>query len=216
MISHVHRCIFIHVPKVGGTSIEEYLRMHAAALGPWPEPGLDRMMRRKSLAEMLNRHPDYFAFAFVRHPFDRLVSAWLHGLRENAPSYFERPTRDLTLGEYVRIAVDRRVAEQSEFDRYHLLPQVSFIPDASRRTLFGVALDPRVTCGFVGRYERLEDDFRMVCQRLGIPAVGLPWLRQAPREAGRRWPHWSERFDAETRRLATQLYQADFEAFGYE
>lgn len=215
MISHRHACLFIHVPKCGGTSIEEYLRTHAAAIGHRAEPGLDRTMRRAGLAETLNRHPGYFVFAFVRHPLDRLVSTWRHGLRGAGP-YYERPVRDLTLAEYVRIAVEGRTAEQSEFDRYHLLPQVAFVPDAGRRTLFGVALDPRVTCGLVGRFERLDDDFRTICGRLGIPTLGLPRLQLAPDEAERPRPHWSERFDPDTRRLAEDLYRDDFAAFGYD
>jgi len=214
MISHVHKCIFIHVPKCGGTSIEAYLREHAAAIGHLPEPGLDVTLRREGLAEVLNRHQDYCAFAFVRHPFDRLVSTWLHGVRGVGP-YHERPIRDLSLAEYVRIAAEGRVAEQSAFDRYHLLPQVAFIPAASRRTLFGVPLLPAVACAFVGRFERLDDDFRTVCHQLGITAHELPRLQTAPLEPSDRQPHWSERYDAATIRLVEDLYRDDMEAFGY-
>lgn len=214
MISHAHKCIFIHVPKCGGTSIEAYLREHAAALGHLPEPGLDLTLRREGLAEVLNRHPDYFVFSFVRHPFDRLVSTWLHGLRGTGP-YHARPVRDLSLAEYVRIAVEGRVAEQSAFDRYHLLPQVTFIPDSSRRTLFGVPLLPAVTCTFLGRFERLDDDFRGICRQLGLPEHGLPRLQAAPPESGSRQPHWSDRYDTATLRLVQELYRDDLEAFGY-
>lgn len=215
MISHVHRCIFIHVPKCGGTSIEAHLREHAAALGGTPEPGKGWAFRRERLAEALNQHRDYFAFAFVRHPFDRLLSTWLHGLRGVGP-YFERPVRDLSLAEYVRIAAEGRVAEQSAFDRYHLLPQVAFLPSPSRRELFGVPLDDQVSCGSVGRFERLEADFREVCRRLGIPERPLPRLNAAPAEAGSPSLHWSERFDAATVEFVKKLYRDDLAAFGYD
>ena len=215
MISHHHKCIFVHVPKCGGTSIEAYLREHAAALGHRPEPGLDVTLRREGLVQVLNQHPDYRVFAFVRHPFDRLVSTWKHGLRGGGP-YHDRPVRDLSLAEYVRIAVERRFEEQSAFDRYHLLPQVAFIPGASRRMLFGVPLLPAVQCGFVGRFERLDDDFRNACRWLGIAEHGLPRLQAAPRESGGREPHWTERYDAATIRLVQELYGDDMEAFGYD
>ena len=215
MISHVHKCIFIHVPKCGGTSIEFYLREHAAALGHLPEPGLDLTLRRKGLAQVLNRHPDYFVFTFVRHPFDRLVSTWRHSLRGVGP-YHDRPVRDLTFAEYVRIVAEGRVAEQSQFDRYHLLPQVGFIPGPSRRTLFSVPLLPEVACGFIGRFERLDDDFREVCHRLGIAKHALPRLQSAPEEAGARQPHWSARYDAAMIRLVEELYREEMDTFGYE
>jgi len=215
MISHVHKCIFIHVPKCGGTSIECYLREHASALGHLPEPGLDLTLRREGLAQVLNRHPDYFVFTFVRHPLDRLVSTWRHSLRGGRP-YYDRPVRDLTFAEYVRIVAEGRVAEQSAFDRYHLLPQVTFIPGASRRTLFGISLLPEVACGFVGRFERLDDDFREVCRRLGIVEHILPRRNAAPQETGDRQRHWSERYDAATIRLVEEHYRDDMEAFGYD
>lgn len=217
MISHVHRCIFIHVPKCGGTSIEAYLAEHASVVGNEPVPGKDWgwLFRRERLAKALNCHPKHFTFAFVRHPFDRLVSTWLHGLRGVGP-YYDRPVRDLTLAEYVRIAAEGRIAEQSAFDRYHLLPQVAFLPSPSRRELFGVPLEPEVTGGFVGRFERLEADFRGVCRRLGIAERPLHRLNAAPAESGGRSLHWSERFDAATTQLVQQLYREDLDTFGYD
>ena len=215
IISHNHNVLFIHVPKCGGTSMEFYLREHASALGHLPEPGLDLTLRREGLAQVLNRHPDYFVFTFVRHPFDRLVSTWRHSLRGDGP-YHDRPVRDLTFAEYVRIAAEGRVAEQSQFDRYHLLPQVAFIPGPSRRTLFGVPLLPEVTCGFIGRFERLDNDFREVCHRLGIAEHPLPQRNAAPQEPGDRQPHWSEHYDAAMIRLMEDLYREDIEAFSHE
>jgi len=214
MISHVHRCIFIHVPKCGGTSIEAYLRAHASALGHLPEPGLDVTMRREGLTQVLNRYPDYFLFSFVRHPFDRLVSTWMHGLRGVGP-YHDRPVRDLTLAEYVRIAAEGRIAEQSDFDRYHLLPQAAFIPGPSRSTLFGVPLVHAMACGFNGRFERLDEDFREVCRRIGIPERPLLRLQESLRVPGVHQPHWSARYDAAMIRLVQELYRDDMETFGY-
>lgn len=214
MISHVHKCIFLHVPKCGGTSIESYLREHASALGHLPEPGLDLTLRREGLAQVLNRYPDYFVFTFVRHPFDRLVSTWRHSLRGIGP-YYDRPVHELSFAEYVRVAAEGRVAEQSAFDRYHLLPQVAFIPGPPLSALFGVPLLPEIACGFTGRFERLDDDFREVCRRLGIAEHALPRLQSAPQEPGDRQPHWSERYDAATIRLVEDLYREDMNAFGY-
>lgn len=214
MISHAHKCIFIHVPKCAGTSMEAYLREYAGALGYLPEPGLDRILRREGLAEMLNRHPDYFVFAFVRHPFARLASAWRHGRRGVGP-YYDRPVRDLSLAEYVQIAAEGRHAEQSAFDRYHLMPQVTFIPDTSRRTLFGVPLKPEVSCHFIGRFEHLEDDFRRVCLHLGIPLRPFPRLLEAPQDSGGGNDLLDYPQDTETARLVETLYREDMAAFGY-
>jgi hypothetical protein len=215
MISHRHKCIFIHVPKCGGTSIEAHLREHAAGLGHLPEPGLDLKLRREGLAEILNRHPDYFAFTIVRNPFDRFVSTWKHSLRGSGP-YHTRPVRDLTLADYARIALEGRVEEQSLFDRYHLLPQVAFIPSESHRTLFGVPLLPAVTCDFIGRFERLDADFREICRKLKMTEHVLPRLQSAPQTTHTQQSHWIEYYDADTIRFVQELYRGDMEAFSYD
>lgn len=215
MISHAHRCIFIHVPKCGGTSIEAHLREHADATGAEPEPGIGRPMRRERLAEALNRHPNYFVFAFVRHPYDRIVSTWLHGLRGEGP-YHERPVHALALAEYVRLAAEGRMTELSAFDRYHLRPQVEFIPSPSRRTLFGVPLAAEVRCAFIGRFERLDEDFREVCRRIGTAERPLPRLNAAPPAGDDGTDPRRDHLDDPTQALVRELYREDFAAFGFD
>lgn len=194
--------------------MEAFLGEHAAGTGA-PGPGVRSPIRREFLAETLNRHPDYFVFAFVRNPFDRVVSTWRHGLRGTG-SYWARPVRELSLAEYVRIAAERRVEEQSPFDRYHLLPQVEFIPGPSRRTLFGVPLAPEVTCAFIGRFERLEADFREACRRAGIVEGPLAQLNAGHSAPAGRHDGWREHLDPATKAVVRELYREDFASFGYD
>ena len=49
MISHQHKCIFIHIPKCAGTSIEFFFKHNAAALGHKKEEGLEFKMRGEYL-----------------------------------------------------------------------------------------------------------------------------------------------------------------------
>ncbi|MFO7031943.1 hypothetical protein B9T07_18710 [Limnospira fusiformis CCALA 023] len=82
MISHEKKCIFIHIPKCAGTSMMEFLRKNAGALGYVKQPGLPYTMRTEGLAKVINLYPDYFVFTFIRNPFDRFVSLWKHSERE--------------------------------------------------------------------------------------------------------------------------------------
>ena len=62
---------------------------------------------------------------------------------------------------------------------------------------------------FVGRFERLESDFRRICETLGIDAT-LPSLNVSQRRPYR------EYFDDESRRIVATRYRDDIETFGYE
>jgi hypothetical protein len=68
----------------------------------------------------------------------------------------------------------------------------------------------RVAVDFVGRYERLAEDFRLVGQKIGLPAIELPRL-QAAREPVK----YAAFYTAESRRIAAERYGNDVELFGY-
>ena len=67
MISHKHKFIFVHIPKTGGTSIESLFIRNAHIKDV---PGKHHMVRNLD-GELLKK---YFAFTFVRNPWDRMVS----------------------------------------------------------------------------------------------------------------------------------------------
>ena len=99
MISHKHKCIFLHIPKAAGTSIERFLR------GTDPEIP-EKTPRQRGFSRFLNDHPDYYVFSFVRNPYDRFVSAWkwgeLHVQKYNDIPYFNKK-RSVPFDEYVRL-----------------------------------------------------------------------------------------------------------------
>jgi hypothetical protein len=101
MISHKYKCIYIHIPKCGGTSVESafmkdiklkhrrdtqcYERLH---INPDFEDAPEFM---KTSHLLLSEYPkflvsQYFTFTIIRHPIDRAVSfyRWLaHEKYEN-------------------------------------------------------------------------------------------------------------------------------------
>ena len=74
MINHEHKFIFIHVPRTGGSSIEDQFNYREGreknkhwTLYDW-QNHLDK--------EVFN---EYFKFTFVRNPWDRMVSLLKYG-----------------------------------------------------------------------------------------------------------------------------------------
>jgi len=135
----------------------------------------------------------YFSFAFVRNPWDRMVSTFSRMDGHMAWRAFEAgyDLRGATFDEFVEVA---RV-----FRHVHLQPQAQILCDENG------------ACGvdFLGRFDRLDQDFAVVAERLGV-TVRLERHNSSSHEDYRK--HYNDR----SRRLVAELYREDIEAFGYE
>ena len=216
MISHVHGCAFVHVPKTGGTSIELALTGYDWITGS-PEEYAIYLRERSRYSDrfggtLCDRDPDYFGnrlaekhasqaelraalgeerwrayftFTFVRNPWERLLSIHAHGRRDAPQRMPERFSEWL--------------AEPEPVD--HMGQPVLRHP-----------VDRWEELDFVGRFERIESDFRVVARQLGLTgeAVGLPHERHG--SDGR---HCLERYDRPARRRVAEFFAEEIERFGY-
>lgn len=183
---------FAHVPKTGGKSIQCALPGPCFKLwGVTSDDGGHGVYHDVDLAHLNARHardlmqlngcPSPFVFGFVRNPWDRAVSAWRYHRAEN-PNTAAFP-------QWLR-----------EGKTVHQLPQHVFLCDADG----GLLVD------FVGRYDRLQEDFDAVCDRLKVPRRRLPHIGQD--SDGK---HYSHYFDRQLKALVQERYRVDIEMFGY-
>lgn len=205
MISRQRGCIFVHIPKTGGTSIENVL---------WPGPrtpadlwsttngGGRNAYQTGGLQHLLARHirqevgdaafAACFKFTIVRNPFDRLVSQFAYTIRA-------RPDLRALLGLESDAPFSLYLGRIGERPHVQWERQCSFLDDADGRCLID----------FVGRFERLDADFAEILRRLGLPAASLPHAN-----AGRRGPY-RDYYSAADRRRVERLYGDDLARFGY-
>jgi len=201
--------LFIHVDKAAGSSIQH-------ALQPFAPRRLDSRLRRRliwlgstnrffnlyralefpehitALAVKKCLPPDLysrlFKFAFVRNPWDRLVSRYSYLLRSA-----DHPRHKF-------------VKDMGGFDEY--------LEWEIRR---GKMSQHHYVCGtrgewlvdFIGYYERLQEDFLKVCVRLKVEAR----LRQANSSSHRDYKTY---YTSATREQVARHFQRDIELFGYE
>lgn len=62
---------------------------------------------------------------------------------------------------------------------------------------------------FVGRYERLQQDFDLVCDRIGIPRAVLPRVEVREHE------HYSRYYDGASRAIVAHVHAEDIRRYGY-
>ena len=210
MISHQYRCIFVEVPKTGSTSVRRIL-------GPAIKPHLSlveirRMMesywvirggRKDRIMEWLyltlpagwrkergrRQFQSYFKFGFVRNPWDRVVSLYE---RNEAVQMREQ----MSFEEFVRwIQYSSSTCVHSSPHRY----QLDWFVDA----------DGKMLADFVGRFERLQEDWAVVARKLGVSET-LSQTRANPRLR-----HYTDYYTTETQRIIEEKFKVDIETFNY-
>jgi len=235
MISHKYRCIYLFNPKTASSSIRSYFWTFLKGYS------FDTVLRGSKYAgigfqtRLLNMFPTYFTFTFVRNPFDRFVSTWLHRFDRNRNQF--NPTMDNhSLREYVELTKDVLIHRSSlsfssdremgpyrvpfhklGFERAHLRHQKDFLLDYNPEYYFGVKRCNSAPSSFIGRYENLERDFSCLLDILDAPNHKLGEHNISLSRKGRsKFRHYSYYYDTPTKRLVEEIYADDLELLGYD
>lgn len=181
---YVDSFAFVHINKTGGSSIEKALRLpfrHRTALELREDLGAARWRGR-------------FRFAFVRNPWDKVASHYFYRLTTNQTGLGANP---IEFNQWVKRAYGER--DPSYYDKPKMfMPQVDWISDEEGRCMID----------FVGRFERLREDFRLVCERIGANAV-LPHEKRSSNRDYRRV------YQSLTADIVARWFARDIGAFGY-
>lgn len=160
---------FIHIPKCAGSSVVRAL-------------GLKGCMHKRASASTGG-----FTFAFVRNPFDRLVSSYnyLTGGFGNLGDQEYGNTLSKSFNGFVRNGID--------LDWLHFKPMTHWVD---------------TDIEYVGKFENLDSDFSDIAKIIGSDAT-LGHINKAPHK------HFAEYYDDETREIVREAYALDIETFGY-
>jgi len=211
MISHKHKCIFLHIPKAAGTSIERFLKKL--------DPDIpSKVLRKRGFSRFLNDYLNYYVFSFVRDPYDRFVSAWKWGelkFSKEGSLPFYRKSRSVSFEEYVLLTTDpdyrsNHIELWSEYDDYHTLPQFEFFPNLNGGHYFTDKINPDFTCDFVGRFENINEDFNKVCASIGVKELKLPHAYNS--KTFKQPFAWTDSLKYKV----YSYYKKDFKLFNYE
>jgi Sulfotransferase family len=204
MICKEYNCIFIHIPKVAGQSVEQFF-LHLAGL-TWKtrasfllRRNLDPALGPRRLAHLTASEyvscghltqvafNSFYKFSFVRNPWDRIVSEYA----------YRRHYRKFDFKTFLF----KRLPSPGSSDSYrHILPQHCFLYDENEQLLVD----------FIGRFENLQSDFEVICGDLGINSARLPHRNKAISRK-----HYSKYYDSESKEYVAELYKKDIKLFSY-
>lgn len=195
MISHEHRWIFVHIQKTGGNSIRRALGVEQN------DPHKHRFASELRAIYGKDVWDSYFKFAFVRNPWDRLVSWWC--AIERSRARLAQGVKSNKFRAYI-------IANARSFEEF-LLCDREIEDGGERKCIYRNQIDCLTEdMDFIGRFECMAADFQRVAQHIGRPSCVLPHLGRS--ERGPYWDYYTEA----TADLVGARYTRDIAAFGYQ
>ena len=205
LLSSSHHFVFVHVPRTAGSSIVRVLApnclpqsnaLHNKLIYRLRVPALWRhchFRHHERIQAIHARLPatmrnSLFSFAFVRNPYDWLVS--LYEYQRQVPTHRKHARiASMDFAAYVQHEISRNKRHQ-----WHLLC------DDQQRPLVHA----------LGRYENLQQDFNRMCRHIGLSASNLPQINPS------RHRPYQDYYDAQLRGIVARHWQTDLQLFGYD
>jgi len=204
------KILFIHIPKTGGTSIIKTLGLkvfHCHNLN-----GLfyddfhmtpHQMLEQSNFTDCLttDQFHSFFKFAFVRNPWDKLVSdytrLWKNITFEMFLHYAEQAVNRHENGEQFATK-DLGAPLQSKVIESHFCPQYKF-----------VTYNDEIIVDFIGRFENFSHDTNKVFKIIGEKT-------RVKHENSTSHSPYRECYNEKTKQKVADMYRKDIEMFNYE
>lgn len=203
IISHTKKFGFIHVPKAGGTSVRSVLSPYAT-VGVWQHkvgslaPNPDRRMSKHAKAGVVRSvigadvWSSLFTFAFVRNPWDRLVSNYFYA-KEHPKSAKYIFVANRTFTEFVEWHAQNRTPPEA----LRIDPQFAYL-----------SVSNKIIMSKVYKLEKVDEAFAAVCKRLGIKNT-LPHINRSKHRDYRSY------YTSDTKNMVKKIFEKDIDYFRY-
>jgi len=196
--NYKYKTIFIHIPKTAGTSFGRTLFEERDPSVSHTDAFYYQIFEPKLFKE-------YFKFAIVRNPWDRLYSNYNYFKKNDSFQKTNTIAGKNFVSEYESFTDFLNALENPElvekmFSIYHFRPQYEFICDYQLNLLID----------YLGYFETLNEDFEKIVTRLNRPELKLPYLNPS-----KKTNNYRDAYTEKGKEIVKKLYPQDIQLFGY-
>ena len=197
-VSDSRKLVFVHIQKTGGITVDRLLNERI--------PDLRGIVARHGFARLgmdeLDDWDEYFKFAFVRNPWDRLVS-WYSMVttkpRDGNELWRYVQDNSSTFEEFIHNCTDEVEIKEGVYYSF-AYNQLDYVTDEHGNLLVD----------FIGRLENFDEDVQEVFRRIGFELETVPHKNRSGHQ------HYSTFYTPETEMIVRERFERDIEYFGYE
>lgn len=197
-ISHRYRFVYFEVPKTGTRSLLNLLTEHVA---------ITQMEKRLGFLE----YPDYRRFAFVRNPWDRILSCYLDKIKKDE-KFEDKHFKDGVMRKFHKFNVFYAGMPFDEF-----VHAVGKIPDEIADGHFAsqyrrLVLDGEIVIDRLAKFENFWEETSNFLKTVGLDvSLQVPHLNKSERSKP-----YTEYYNDETIRVVEERFKEDIQLFGYQ
>lgn len=212
VISHKDKWIYLANPKCASSTLNNILKKQEDVVARTSRDDLNHMSYvecKQFLANQGLNIDDYFVFSFVRNPWDKIVSFYKWTLRHLE----EKTGHGVIL--VVKNLVDKYNFSELNFHNFiTILPEIHWWSMMLNCEVF-LFENGQNKLNFIGRVENIEEDFNIVCNKVGILNSNLLYKNNNTKSI-KTDKHYTEYYTDFTRDFVAKRYAKDIEYFGYK
>lgn len=211
-IDRKKKILFVHVPKNAGTSITKIFDFKK---GVKNLTGFEEKTRihfsHLTIGQIKNfiNLKKYYSFAFVRNPFDKIVSEFFYRKlhKDKNVNYFKRlKVKKFTFDEFVNRLSEFKITNRinKSLEESHFLTQTKFL-----------YIRNKLYVDFVGRIENFENDFKKLVEKINEKRNLNINIDKIHHSNSSKHVNYKFYYNSTTKKIIEKIYKKDLDNFNY-
>jgi hypothetical protein len=198
VICHEYKCIFIHIQRTAGSSIESWI----CGNDWWEiEPRTKHLLASQAKMEYADYWDEYFKFSIIRNPWDRMVS-FVNRMKKDDEVW------DVDFDEALKIYKDKYGFPLTvELDKRFAIKPFNYSIFSLNSVYLNILNEP---LDFIARFENLNEDMAYIQDKLSIPNKFDQHLEKSDKPV-----NYKDYYDERSREEVGNLFNRDIEYFNY-